>query len=169
MTRLMASCLGLLLLAGCASGPSVVEQIAPSDLALVAGATQSALEVNKVGQGANWTNPADGHLGTVTPYGTFVDSSGAPCRSYQQTITIGGQTAFAYDVACRNPAGLWSSVKYGSLAMPIQNGSSSPTYRPYYAGYPYYPFCYGPLADPFCYPYGGSFFVFEHERRIHHH
>src|SRR5271165_2272633 len=100
MRRLFANGF-ILLLAGCSGLPQVTDQIAPTDLPLVAGATQAALESNPVGQSANWTNPADAHLGTVTPYSTFVNAAGAPCRHYQQTVTIDGRTAFAYDVACR--------------------------------------------------------------------
>jgi hypothetical protein len=171
MARFIVSSLSLLLLADCAAEPRVADLIAPTDLPLVAGATQSALEGNKVGQGANWTNSADGHLGTVTPYSTFADTNGAPCRHYQQTITIEGQTAFAYDVACRNPAGLWTSVNYGSLAVPIQHGTSSPNAYASYERYPfygYYPYCYGPFVDPLCYPYAGSFFLFDHDHHHHH-
>jgi surface antigen len=170
MSRLATGCLSLLLLAGCAAGPRVVDLIVPSDLALVAAVTQSALESNKVGQSANWSNPADGHLGTVTPYSTFPDSKGAPCRHYQQTITIDGRTAFAYDIACRNAAGQWISMNFDSLAAAIRNGTSSPDTYPYYERYPYYgydPYCYGGFGDPFCYPYGGSLFVIEREH--HHH
>jgi len=168
---LATAALAALVLAACSSTPAVVDQIAATDLPLVAATTQSALQTSQVGQGLNWTNPASGHLGTVTAYATSANSAGEPCRNYQQTITIGPKTVFAYDTACRNQKGEWHSIYYASLAEPISHGTTSPERSPYFDRYPYYgyaPYCYGDFSDPFCYPFGGSVFFAEPHHHFHH-
>lgn len=104
-------------------------------------AVQRSLEADKLGQSRNWSNPESGHVGTVIPIRTFMNSAGRPCRDYQQTVTIGGETRLAYDTACRQPAGGWHSVNFGG---PAGFNSYHPPYRateyPYghhYQGYPY--------------------------------
>ena len=106
MVRRLIGCLGALFGAGCAAGvPGVTDRLAPSDLAIIASTTQTTLEKGPVGQSANWTNTTNGHLGTITPFGTYPNGAGMPCRNFQQTVTVDGRTAFAHDTACRNPAG----------------------------------------------------------------
>lgn len=152
-------------LVGCASGRvDVAAQLDAADLAQVAATTQDALEKNKVGQGSNWINEANGHLGTVTPTRTFKTAGDVPCRDFQQSATVDGRTIFAYDTACRGNDGLWRSRDYGSLSQAIRDGTRRPHARPY--PYPYRygyhdPFCRWPYRDPFCdpwyRPYGASF------------
>jgi surface antigen len=36
--------------------------------------------------------------------------TGAYCREFQQTVTIGGKTESAYGTACRQPDGTWKVV-----------------------------------------------------------
>jgi surface antigen len=152
--------IGCAMLAGCETVPTVGEQLDNADLAMIASTTQQALETNKVGQSANWINTANGHRGTVTPTRTFTTSSGTPCRNYQQSATIGGQTVFAFDTACRLPSGSWASTRYGSLTDAIRLGQTDYAYadRPYPYGYYNDPWCN--WRDPFCgpsYGYGSSF------------
>lgn len=147
-------------LASCAGTTvSVADRLDAGDLSLIAATTQEALEKNKVGQSANWTNPANGHLGTVTPTRTFTADSGAPCRNFQQTATVEGQTILAFDRACRDPAGTWFSTRHVTLTQAIREGDSDYAYarRPYPYDYDD-PWCRWHWRDPFCHPgYGSSF------------
>jgi len=54
-----------------------------------------------------WTNPDNGHAGTVTPTRTYQTAGGTYCREYQQTVTIGGKDERSYGTACRQPDGSW--------------------------------------------------------------
>lgn len=161
MVGVVAACA---MLAGCASTPTVGELLDNTDLALIAATTQQALEKNKVGVSANWNNPANGHLGTVTPTRTFTSSSGEPCRNFQQTATVAGRTVLAFDTACRDPKGQWISTHYASLTDAIRLGSSDYAYarRPYGYHDDFYddPWCRWHWNDPFCGPYYGSSFGF---------
>jgi surface antigen len=148
------------LLLGCAgTSVNVADRLDAADLSLIAATTQQALEKNKVGQSANWTNPANGHLGTVTPTRTLTADSGAPCRNFQQTATVEGHTILAFDRACRDAAGNWFSTRYVTLSQAIREGDSDYAYarRPYAYDYDD-PWCRWHWRDPFCHPgYGGSF------------
>jgi len=159
----MALCTGL---AACTSTPPRATMTA-ADLQLVTAATQDALEQNRVGESANWTNPATGHLGTVTPTQTLERASGVPCRDFQQTVTVEGRTTFAYDRVCRNADGLWQSTRYGSLAEAARRAERAPaTQGPVYGGhvgsggyggYAGYrdPWCRGGFNDPWCRRHSG--------------
>ncbi len=58
-----------------------------------------------------WNNPETGNYGTVTPIRDGTDTrTGAYCREYQTTVTIGGKTEDAYGTACRQPDGSWEIV-----------------------------------------------------------
>jgi surface antigen len=157
------------MLAGCETVPTVGERLDNADLSLIATATQQALEQNKVGVSANWTNPANGHRGTVMPTRTFAAAGGVPCRNFQQMATVAGQTIRAFDTACRDPAGTWASTGYGSLTDAIRTGSTDyasmgPAYG-YYGG----PWCGWSWRDPYCYPYYGPSFAFGLGLGFHHH
>jgi surface antigen len=160
-----------LALAGCAT-PELVsgEPLGSGDRALIAAATQQALEENKVGQSTDWRNPGSGALGTVTPTRTFYTDADRPCRDYQQSATQGGTTVFAYGTACRRADGRWQPVDAprGDL---VAEGFGRPysyrrpyRYRPYYGLYPYpysfyyrrrygYPYPYGYPHYGYGYPY----------------
>ena len=69
-----------------------------------------ALETNPTGQSSTWNNPDSGNSGTFTPTRTSYTDSGQPCREYQQTVTIGGETQPAYGTACRQADGSWHIV-----------------------------------------------------------
>jgi surface antigen len=55
-----------------------------------------------------WNNPETGNAGTVTATRDGTNPvTGAYCREYQTTVTIGGKTEEAYGTACRQPDGSW--------------------------------------------------------------
>jgi surface antigen len=61
-----------------------------------------------VGQPISWSNPQSGNYGTiVTTRDGVHDTTGAYCREYQQTITVGGRSERAFGVACQQPDGSW--------------------------------------------------------------
>jgi surface antigen len=61
-----------------------------------------------VGQTIHWNNPESGNQGTFTPTREGTEAnSGAYCREYQNTVTIGGQLQKSYGTACRQPDGSW--------------------------------------------------------------
>lgn len=116
---------------------------------------QQALEQNKVGQSSNWTNSANGHLGTVTPIETF-ESDPKPCRRYQITASVEGRTAIGYDTACRRADGVWVSSNFDSLIDALEYAQYR---RDRYDRYPYYddPWCDRPgrWHSPYCGPRSG--------------
>ena len=71
--------------------------------------TQSALETQKTGETAKWTNPDTGHAGDVTPTRTYT-SEGQPCRDFIQTIYIDGASEEIKGTACRQEDGTWKPV-----------------------------------------------------------
>ncbi len=111
--------LALLVLAGCAEGMGPPE-LDVADLRLAAEAAQQTLENNRIGEAANWNNPASGNRGTVTPTRTFSRDDGRPCRDYQLTATLNRRTRIAQDAACRDVAGTWQSQNHASLAEAIR-------------------------------------------------
>ena len=64
-----------------------------------------------VGETITWNNPNSGNSGTVTPVRDGTSSTGAYCREFQQTVTVGGKTENAYGTACRQPDGSWKIVQ----------------------------------------------------------
>ncbi len=64
-----------------------------------------------LGQAISWNNPNTGNSGTVTPIRDGSTKSGAYCREYQQTITVGGKTEKAYGTACQGADGQWRIVE----------------------------------------------------------
>lgn len=151
---------------GCANGyVDVASRLDAGDLAQLASATQQALENNKVGQSSNWVNEANGHLGTVTPTRTF-KAGETPCRDFQQTATVEGQTIFAYDTACRTGDGSWRSKNFGSLSQAIRDGDYRRPGYPRRYGY-YDPWCRWPYHDPFCDPwYGHGYYGYGPSMRL---
>ena len=68
---------------------------------------QRSLESSRVGQASTWSNPDTGNSGTMTPTRTYDGDYGQPCREFQQTVTVGGETEEAYGTACRQADGSW--------------------------------------------------------------
>lgn len=117
----------------------VTEALDAEDWAARAQALLNALETNKTGESANWSNPASGHLGTATPTRTYTAKSGTACREYQQTVTVSGETEISHGTACRQEDGAWQTVAATDAARAYG-------YRRYAYGYPYcgyYPGYYG--------------------------
>ncbi len=77
-----------------------------SDRAAAARAEQRAYTA-PVGQQITWNNPQNGNAGTITPVRDGYDNSGAYCREFHQTTTIGGQQQQGYGRACQQPDGSW--------------------------------------------------------------
>jgi surface antigen len=82
------------------------------DRELLAATLQTALENNRTGQGANWSNPATKSGGTVVPIRTYKgkSDSASDCREFQQTATVDGETDIAFGSACRTVDGVWRIV-----------------------------------------------------------
>ena len=107
--QLAAIAIGTLL--GAWAGSEVGRQLDERDRLLASQAIQEA-HTAPIGQTITWNNAQTGHAGTVTPTreGTN-DQTGAYCREYQQTVTVGGKTQDAYGTACRQPDGTWKVVQ----------------------------------------------------------
>jgi len=98
-------------IAGAVIGGALLGGAAGSDLdqrdrQLAAQAQQRALENAPTGAPVEWTNPDNGHRGTVTPVRTY-ESQGTYCREIQSDVTIDGKPERAYGTACRQPDGSW--------------------------------------------------------------
>ncbi|MEE9140471.1 MAG: RT0821/Lpp0805 family surface protein [Alphaproteobacteria bacterium] len=106
--QLAAVAIGTLL--GAWAGSQIGRQLDERDR-LLAGRAMSQAHAAPVGQTIVWDNPNSGNSGTITPVrdGTHT-ATGAYCREYQQTITVGGRTEDAYGTACRQPDGSWQIV-----------------------------------------------------------
>jgi surface antigen len=104
-----AAIAGGVILGGLAGG-AIGNALDQRDHQLAAQAAQQALEVAPVGSPVPWTNPDNGHTGTVTPVRTYQVASGGYCREYQQIVTVGGQQQQSYGTACRQPDGSWKVV-----------------------------------------------------------
>ena len=97
-------------LAGAFIGSEIGKSLDRADKQQMQRTSQSALEYNKAGQASSWSNPDNGHAGSVQPTRTYQTASGEYCREYQQTVTIGGKTESAYGTACRQPDGSWKVI-----------------------------------------------------------
>ncbi|MEJ0062329.1 MAG: RT0821/Lpp0805 family surface protein [Alphaproteobacteria bacterium] len=76
------------------------------------GRAQSQAYSAPVGQQIVWSNPQNGNSGTIVPTRDGHDAStGAYCREYQTTVTVGGKKQAAYGQACQQPDGSWQVVK----------------------------------------------------------
>lgn len=122
------------LIQGCATKPDPYEALGPDDRALMASATQTALEKSPTGSSYNWTNKKTGVLGTITPTRTFTARNGRDCRYYQQTFTVDGATRAGNGTACRTPTGVWETTALDYGPAPYRGGYHDPYY---YHPYPY--------------------------------
>src|SRR5262245_6876286 len=64
-----------------------------------------ALDHNKDGQTATWSNPQNNTGGYTTPTETYQTASGGTCRTYQTGVSAGGLNQTG--TACRQPDGTW--------------------------------------------------------------
>ena len=106
--QLAATAVGALL--GFFIGSEVGKSLDKADQLYAERNAGQALESNPTGQSSSWSNPDSGNSGTITPTRTSYSDSGQPCREYQQTVTIGGETQQAYGTACRQEDGTWRIV-----------------------------------------------------------
>ena len=88
-------------------GGSVGASLDRADQAALDRSTQQALESTPANQPMQWSNPDNGHYGTIVPVRTYQPAPGQFCREFQQTVIIGGQSQQAYGTACRQPDGTW--------------------------------------------------------------
>jgi len=66
-----------------------------------------ALDHNKDGQTATWSNPQNSTSGYTTPTSTQQSASGDTCRTYETGVSAGGQSQSGTGTACRQPDGTW--------------------------------------------------------------
>ncbi|MEX2616665.1 MAG: RT0821/Lpp0805 family surface protein [Alphaproteobacteria bacterium] len=94
-------------LGGAFLGNSVGKSLDRADRAYAGQAVQSAQSA-PIGQPVVWHNPDTGNQGSVVAVreGTHT-ATGAYCREYQQTVSVGGRMEEAYGTACRQPDGSW--------------------------------------------------------------
>ncbi len=106
--RLAATAVGTLL--GAYLGSEVGSSLDRADTVL-ANDAESRAHTAQVGQTIDWNNPDTGNSGTVTPVRDGTNSqTGAYCREYQTTVTVGGETQDAFGTACQQPDGSWKIV-----------------------------------------------------------
>jgi surface antigen len=103
--KLVAVALGTL--GGAAIGSSVGQSLDRADR-LYANQAAYAAQSAPIGQPVAWQNPDTGHSGSVVAVREGTNTAtGAYCREFQQTVTVGGHTEQAYGTACRQPDGSW--------------------------------------------------------------
>ncbi len=97
-------------MAGAAIGSSIGKSMDKADRRAMERNRQIALETYPSGQVSTWHNTDSGNSGSTLPQPAYQDKTGAYCREYQQTITVGGKTEEAYGKACRGADGSWKIV-----------------------------------------------------------
>ena len=98
-------------LAGAWMGSEVGKSLDKADRLYAQRTTQDALEYNKSGTPASWSNPDSGNSGTTVPTRTYKTAEGKYCREFETTISIQGKSEKAYGTACREPDGTWRIVR----------------------------------------------------------
>ncbi len=96
-------------LAGAFLGNQIGKSLDKADQAYAEQASEQATNA-PIGQTISWNNPESGNSGTITPTRDGTDASGAYCREYQTTVTVGGEVQKAYGTACQQPDGSWKVV-----------------------------------------------------------
>lgn len=77
------------------------------DKALSAEAEFEALQYGQPGTAREWTNPASGHSGAVTPGPTYSVNQ-YTCRDYSHKVVLGtSRQEVVRSTACRQPDGSW--------------------------------------------------------------
>ena len=102
--------IGVGTLLGALAGSEIGKSLDRADRLHMQRTTNTALETGRSGQAQKWVNPDSGNSGTVTPKPAYRNIQGQYCREYQQTVTVGGETADAYGTACRQEDGSWKIV-----------------------------------------------------------
>lgn len=70
--------------------------------------SSQVLENNQIGQSSSWTDP-QGRNYSMTPTNTYYSGS-TPCRNFQSTVEIDGQTEVLSGQACRQSDGTWKTL-----------------------------------------------------------
>jgi len=102
--QLAAVAAGTLL--GAVLGNQVGKSLDRADHLAMASAHSTAMTA-PVGETITWSNPDSGNYGSTRTVREGTSSSGAYCREYQSTVTVGGKQQDAYGTACRRPDGSW--------------------------------------------------------------
>ncbi len=106
--RIIATAIGTL--AGAMIGSEIGKSLDKADQLAMARAEEKA-HTAPVGETIAWNNPDSGNHGTVTPVRDGRSTqTGAYCREYQTTVTVGGRQEEAYGTACQQPDGSWKIV-----------------------------------------------------------
>lgn len=96
--------------AGALIGNEIGRSLDSADQLAMRGAEQRAHSA-PVGERIVWNNPDSGNYGSVTPVREGNSArSGAYCREYQTTVTVGGREERAFGTACQQPDGSWKIV-----------------------------------------------------------
>ena len=98
-------------LLGAFLGNQVGQSLDRADRLAMQQSANTALETKPSGTAVAWHNPDSGNRGTITPQPAYQSNSGAYCREFQQTVTVGGKTEDAFGTACRQPDGSWKIVQ----------------------------------------------------------
>lgn len=106
--QMWATGIGVLL--GAFAGSEIGASLDRADQAYAEQAAYNAYAA-PVGQTVHWANPQSGNSGYVTTTNYGYTNSGAYCREYQQTVTVGGRSQQAYGTACQMPDGTWQIQK----------------------------------------------------------
>jgi len=94
-------------LAGAMLGSEVGKSLDRADR-LYAQQAQQVAYTAPIGQPIQWNNPDSGNYGSFTPTRDGRNTySGAYCREYQTSVTVGGRTQEGYGTACQQPDGSW--------------------------------------------------------------
>jgi surface antigen len=91
---------------GALFGGAIASKLAASDRDTIAAQTQVTLESSPSNLVQDWRNPDTGNAGTVVAGPATVQGT-APCRPFEQSVTVDGETARTAGTACRQPDGTW--------------------------------------------------------------
>lgn len=89
--------------------PEFAKLLDDGDRVLVAEAQFEALESGAAGASRDWSNPVNGHAGTVTP-GPAYTVNQYSCRDFSQRVVVGERSEVARATACRQPDGTWRPI-----------------------------------------------------------
>lgn len=93
-------------LLGAMIGNSIGTSLDSADQQYAGYATSNALEYNRSGTPASWTNPDSGNYGYTTPVRTY-QTNGRDCRDFETTIYVDGRPETGRGSACRQADGTW--------------------------------------------------------------
>ena len=96
-------------LGGAFLGSEIGKSMDEVDRQKAARTQQAALENNKSGVSSSWSNPDNGHNGSVTPTRTYREN-GQDCREYEHQVTIDGKREIITGTACRQKDGTWRTT-----------------------------------------------------------